>query len=198
MRGSMHIHFCPKCQCYQKSVICYLYKARRLLFQSTPLVSPSFSLLCNMSNFSITSPSSVFWCSRRSLSHSFHSPPVFPSPFGIYFSHIQRFPDDLIRDLPPDSWGIYNSKAGCQKRTDNNAAKISENISTARLLSPSENLSNLLWCWTPHGPFRIVSNTITASKLSVWWSMRYLGDIETQKTKHKLLSDVRRNQSNVP
>lgn len=70
---------------YQKSMICYLYKSRRLLFQSTPLVSPSFSSPCEMSNFSITSPSSVSWCSRRSLSHNFHSPPVFPPLLGFFF-----------------------------------------------------------------------------------------------------------------
>lgn len=51
----------------------------------------------------------------------------FPPLLGDFFFFLTpRFPDDLIRDIPPDSWGIYNSKAGgCQKRTDNNAAKIS-------------------------------------------------------------------------
>lgn len=51
-------------------------------------------------------------------------PPLLGENEGFFFL-IPRFPDDLIRDIPPDSWGIYNSKAGCQKRTHNNAAKIS-------------------------------------------------------------------------
>lgn len=202
MCGSIHIHFCLKCQ-NQKSVICYLYKTRRLLFQSTPLVSPSFSLLCEMSSFSITSPSSVSRCSGRSLSHNSHSPPVFPSSFGTFF-----FFFFLFRDSQTISLEIFHQiaeeyitpKPGCQKEPITMLLKISENISAARLLSPSENLSNLLWWWTPHRPFRIVSNTITASKLSAWWSesMGHSEDIETQTTKHKLLLDVRRNQSNVP
>lgn len=121
-----HTVFVSNVSMYQKSVICYLYKTRGLLFQSAPLVSPSVSLLCEVSNFSITSPPPVSRRGKRSLSHNFRSPSGFSLLFWeIFFFLIPRFPDDLIRDIPPDSWGVYNSKAGCQKRTDNNAAKIS-------------------------------------------------------------------------
>lgn len=78
---------------YQKSVICYLYKTRGLLFQSMPLVFLSFSLLSEMSNFSVTFPSSVSWYNERSLSHGFHSPPSFFSlSFGIFFFFLPEIP----------------------------------------------------------------------------------------------------------
>lgn len=88
---------------YQKSVICYLYKTRRLLFQNMPLVFLSFSLLSEMSNFSVTFPSSVSWYNKRSLSHGFHSPPSFLPPFWDFF---------FFRDSLTISLEIFHKIAG--------------------------------------------------------------------------------------
>lgn len=69
--------------------------------------------------------------------------------FSPLFSALGSFSEIPSRphygDVATDSWGKYNSKGCCQQRKDNNAPHINANIFTASFLSPSDNLSHLLW-----------------------------------------------------
>lgn len=165
-----HTVFVSNVSMYQKSVICYLYKTRGLLFQSTPLVSPSISLLCEVSNFSITSPLPVSRRGKRSLSHNFRSPSgfslLFWEIFFFLFQDSQTISLERFRQIAEE---YITPKPVARREPITMLLKSVANISTARLSSPSENPSSLLWWNANTGLFRarrVTLNAITASKLS--------------------------------
>lgn len=190
---------------YQKSVICYLYKTRRLLFQSMPLVFLSFSLLSEMSNFSVTFPSSVSWYNMRSPT-AFTPLRLFSPPFWDFFPLFFRDSLTISLEIFHQIAGEYITPKLVARRGNITmllkSVQISQQQRSCHLLTICQ-----ISCGGEHHPsllYMLYSVKYYDGKQTVCmvWRTGYFGDLWNVANKHKrpnlsVLLDIRRNQSNL-